>query len=153
MVQPCDQSSIVKTNAIASSSNGSIPPPGATATVPRPEPNTHNLGRKRYVPIRVEATVYWWRNDERKAGCVFNQFGIMPATPVRFRCIGTMTAKYPQRYRVELARALDWLPDLAPRELKDLGASLAATISKILDVDVAQIGGEVFDLDMSSADN
>ena len=99
----------------------------------------------------MEATVYWWRSDERRAAWAPNQFGIMPATPVRFRCVGTLTPKYPQRYRVDLARALDWLPYLERHELKELGASLALMISKKLGVEVAPIAGDVIDLDQAGA--
>ena len=109
-------------------------------------------GRRHNVPVPVEATVYWWRSDEHRAACASpSQFGIMPATPVRFRCVGTLTPKYPQRYRVDLARALDWLPYLARNELKELGASLALMISKKLGVEVAPIAGDVIDLDQAGA--
>ena len=108
-------------------------------------------GRQHNVPVPVEATVYWWRSDERRAAWSPNQFGLMPATPIRFRCVGTLTPKYPQRYRVDLARALDWLPYLSRNELKELGASLALMISKKLGVEVAPIAGDVIDLDQTCA--
>ncbi len=94
----------------------------------------------------VEARVYWWRTDEPKAACVHNQFSIVPAAAVRFRCIGTLTPKFPKRYRVELAQALDRLPDLNQRELKQLGASLATAISEELGIEVAPFNGDVIDL-------
>ena len=108
-------------------------------------------GPQHNVPVPVEATVYWWRSDERRAAWSPNQFGIMPATPIRFRCVGTLTPKFPQRYRVDLARALDWLPYLSRNELKELGASLALMISKKLGVEVASIAGDVIDLDQTCA--
>lgn len=107
-------------------------------------------GRQHNIPVPVEVTVYWWQSDERRAAWAPNHFGLMPAKAVRFRCIGTLTAKYPQRYRVELARALDMLPYLGRNELKELGASLALTISKELGVEVATIAGDVIDLDQDA---
>ena len=94
----------------------------------------------------VEATVYWWRTEEPRAACVHNQFSIVPAAAVRFRCVGTLTPKLPKRYRVELAQALDRLPDLNQRELKQLGASLATAISEELGIEVAPFNGDVIDL-------
>ena len=109
-------------------------------------------GRQHQVPVPVEATVYWWRSDEGRGSYAPNQFGVMPATPVRFRCVGTLTPKYPHRYRVDLAQALDWLPYLAGNELKELGASLALIISNILGVDVAPISKDVIDLNTVALD-
>tara|TARA_B100000315_G_C14529625_1_gene565526 strand:+ start:802 stop:1110 length:309 start_codon:yes stop_codon:yes gene_type:complete len=100
----------------------------------------------------VEATVYWWQTDERRAVYVDNQFGMMPAIPVRFSCIGTLTPKFPKRYRVDLAQALDKLPELNRRELKLLGVSLAAAISKELGVEVAPFNGDVINLSLAVDD-
>ena len=58
-----------------------------------------------------------------------NQFSTILATHIRFRCIGTNSAKSPKRYRVDLAQALNWLPELNRRELKSLGAALAEALS------------------------
>jgi hypothetical protein len=97
----------------------------------------------------VEATVYWWQTDERRAVYVDNQFGVTAAIPVRFSCIGTLTPKFPKRYRVDLAQALDKLPELNRRELKLLGASLASAISKELGVEVAPFNGDVISLSLT----
>ncbi len=99
--------------------------------------------------IPVEATVYWWRTDEVRSSNAGNKFCVMPAEPVRFRCIGTLSPKYPRRFRVDLAQALDRLPKLTGPELKALGASLATAISKKLGVDVAPFNGQLIDLQVS----
>ena len=110
------------------------------------EPDTKNRVRKFRGLIPVEATVYWWCTDEHRSGTAGNKFSVMPATPVRFRCIGNLSYKYPKRYRVDLAQALDWLPELNQREVKQLGTSLQTAISKQLGVDVAPISHQVIDL-------
>ena len=114
----------IETHASVSSCNGV-----SALNERRPEPTTTRRARPQQCPVPVEATVYWWRLDEIRSSHARNRFGLMPTTPVRFRCIGTLTAKYPQRYRVDLAQGLDWLPDLSTQELKELGASLAVAIS------------------------
>ena len=96
--------------------------------------------------IAVEATVYWWRTDQAKSSNSGNKFCVMPAEAVRFRCIGSLTPKYPRRIRVDFAQALDRLPELTGAELKALGASLATAISKKLGVDVAPLNGQSIDL-------
>jgi len=50
---------------------------------------------------------------------------------------------------VDLAQALDRLPELTGLELKALGASLATAISKQLGVDVAPFNGQLIDLQVS----
>ena len=107
-------------------------------------------GRQHLAPVPVEATVYWWVSDERRSSNGSNQFGVNPPRAVRFRCIGTLTPKYPQRYRVELAQVQDWLPYLARNEVKELAASLALIIGEKLGVDVAPISGDVIDLKPAS---
>ena len=92
--------------------------------------------------------MYWWRTDEVKSSSAGNKFCVMPAEPVRFRCIGTLTPKYPRRFRVDLAQALDRLPELTGPELKAVGASLATAISKKLGVDVSPFNGQLIDLQM-----
>ena len=118
----------------------------------RPGRRAEYRSRDRAAPMLVEATVHWWRTDERRGTCSSNQFGVMPTTPVRFRCVGALTPKYPKRYRIELAQALDWLPELSQRELKGLGASLVEAISAKLGVDVAPFNCDVMDLELSSED-
>ena len=107
--------------------------------------------RNHQSPVPVEATVYWWRIGERKSPSSVNQFGEMPSRPVRFRCVGSISPKHPKRYRVELAQALDWLPDLTKRELKDLGASLAVAVGEKLGVEVATFNCEVIDLNLEDS--
>lgn len=104
--------------------------------------------RNHQCPVPVEATVYWWRIGERKSSYTANHFGVNPATPVRFRCVGSISPKHPKRYRVELAQALDWLPNLSSRELKHLGAALALAVSEKLGVEVAPFNWEVIDLNL-----
>ena len=122
------------------------------STVPGRRRRPDYRSRDPAAPLLVEATVHWWRTDERRGACSPNQFGIMPTSPVRFRCIGALTPKYPKRYRIELAQALDWLPELTQRELKDLGASLVEVIAAKLGVDVAPFNCDVLDLELTSED-
>ena len=112
----------------------------------RPESGTSRRPRQLQGPVPVDATVYWWRVDDIRSTHAKNRFGLMPTTPVRFPCIGTLTSKYPKRYRVDLAQVLDWLPDLTSLELKELGSSLAVAVKYKLGVDVAPITADVFDL-------
>ena len=126
--------------------NGARPFFGRAPTVPGPGVKIPNRGRQQSTPVPVEATVYWWQPSAPNGSCLDNQFGILPAAPVRFRCIGTFTPKYPKRFRVELAQALDTLPHLTRNELRQLGASLAAAIGKELGVEVAPFNGDVIDL-------
>ena len=114
--------------------------------------NTRSRHRRHHLPLTVEATLYWWRTDERRSMFSQNQFGIMPATTVRFQCVGTLTPKYPQRYRVDLARALDWMPYLNRNELKELAGALAVIIRTQMGVDVAPISADVIDLNLSAGD-
>ena len=107
---------------------------------------TMDLNRQYRRLIHMEATVYWWRTDEVKSSSAGNKFCVMPPEPVRFRCIGSLTPKYPRRFRVDLAQALDRLPELTGPELKAVGASLATAISKKLGADVAPINGQLIDL-------
>ena len=94
----------------------------------------------------VEATVHWWRSDERRGNCAHNQFGVVPTITVWFRCIGTLTPKSPSRYRIDLAKVLDCLSELTQRELKDLDASLVEAVATELGVDVAPLNSNIFDL-------
>ena len=131
--------------------NGARPFFGRAPTAPGPAVKIRNRGQQQNTPVPVEATVYWWQTGVPNGSCLDNQFGTLPATAVRFRCIGTLTPKYPKRYRVELAQALDTMPHLTRSELRQLGASLAAAIGKELGVEVAPFNGDVIDLCPSSA--
>ena len=111
-----------------------------------PESDTSRRPRQQQSRVPVDATVYWWRVDEIRSTHAKNRFGLMPTTPVRFRCIGSLTSKHPKRYRVDLAQGLDWLPGLTSLELKELGASLAVAVKDKLGVEVAPITAAVIDL-------
>lgn len=124
------------------------PSDSATAT-PRRRRGPDNGARERSAPVMVEATLHWWRTDERRGAGASNQFGLMPTTAVRFRCIGSLTPRFPKRYRIELAQALDWLPELTQRELKDLRATLAEAVSARLGVEVAPLSCDVLDLELA----
>lgn len=101
--------------------------------------------REPFRPDPIDATVFWWWTNDGRTACMENQFSEMPATPVRFRCIGSLSTKHPKRFRVDLVQALDWLPELNRRELKALGVTLAAILSKKMGVDVAPVSSEVID--------
>ena len=109
--------------------------------------------RQHHAPVTVEVTVQWWHTDGGRSTYANNQFGATPATPVRFRCVGTLGAKYPQRYKVDLARALDWLPCLSRNELKELGVTMAKLITNKLGLDVAPISVDVIDPDPAGDDS
>jgi len=102
-----------------------------------------NTWRKR-CPEPVDVTLYQWRDDDRRR--VVLKFSIMPAKPIRFRCTGTFTNEHPQRFRVQLARALDEMPELEPRELKQLGSVLELAIGDALGVEIATISPDVIDV-------
>lgn len=107
--------------------------------------------RQPFTPEPVEATIWWWWTDDGRTACMENQFSTMPATPIRFRCIGTCSTKYPKRYRVDLAQALDRLPELNRRELKALGNALAEALSRKLGVEVASFSPDVIDTGLAGA--
>ncbi|MDA1129258.1 MAG: hypothetical protein O2913_11255 [Chloroflexi bacterium] len=113
--------------------------------LPERAPRHRSRDRQPYTPEPVEATVFWWFTDDRRSACMENQFSIVAATPIRFRCIGTSSTKYPKRYRVDLAQTLDRLPELNRRELKALGNALAASLSRQLGVEVAPLSPGVID--------
>ena len=122
-------------------------PVDGLAAVANPEPATKRRSRDRqpYTPEPVVATVYWWWTDDGRTACMENQFSPMAATPIRFRGLGTNTGKYPKRYRVDLAQALDPLPQLNRRELKALGNAIVEALSRKLGVEVAALSPDVID--------
>ena len=130
-------------------------PADALAAVanPSPEPGTKRRSRDRqpFTPEPVVATVYWWWTDDGRTACMENQFSTMAATPIRFRCLGANTGKYPKRYRVDLAQALDPLPELNKRELKALGNAIVEALSRKLGVDVAAFSPDVIDTVLDDA--
>jgi hypothetical protein len=129
---------------------GFLPPSGSMPLESSRKPDYRI--RDRAAPVLVEATVHWWRSEERRGAGASNQFGVMPTIPVRFRCIGSLSAKFPQRYRVDLAQALDWLPELSPRELRHLSISLVEAIAIKLGVDVPPFACDVMDLEPPDED-
>ena len=134
-----------------------LPSPAAGPTIvadpitPEPARKRRSRDRQPFTPDPVEATVFWWWTDDGRTACMENQFSTMPATAIRFRCIGTNSAKYPKRYRVDLAQALDWLPELNRRELKALGIALAEALSRKLGVEVAPLSADVIDTALNDA--
>lgn len=128
-------------------------PINGLSVVATPEPATKHRSRDRqpYTPEPVEATIFWWWTEEGRSACMENQFSTLPATPIRFRCLGTSSSKSPKRYRVDLAQAMDWMPQLDRRELKSLGKSLAEALSRKLGVEVAAISADVIDTELVGA--
>ena len=116
-----------------------------------PASKRRSRDRQPFTPDPVEATVFWWWTDDGRTACMENQFSTMPPTPIRFRCIGTSSAKNPKRYRVDLAQALDRLPELNRKELKALGTALAEALSHKLGVEVAPVSTDVIDTSLNSA--
>ena len=125
----------------------------AAVATPSPEPGAKRRSRDRqpFTPAPVVATVYWWWTDDGRTACMENQFSTMAATPIRFRCLGANTGKYPKRYRVDLAQALDPLPELNKRELKALGNAIVEALSRKLGVDVAAFSPDVIDTVLDDA--
>ena len=122
------------------------PVDGLTA-VANHEPAAKRRSRDRqpFTPEPVVATVYWWWTDDGRSAWMENQFSTMAATPLRFRCLGTNSAKYPKRYRVDLAQALDPMPELNKRELKALSNAIHDALSRKLGVEVASFSPDVID--------
>ena len=112
---------------------------------PEIAPRRRSRDRQPYTPEPVEATVFWWFTDDGRSACMENQFSTVAATPIRFRCIGTSSTKYPKRYRVDLAQTLDRLPELNRRELKALGGAIAESLARQLGVEVAPLSPDVID--------
>ena len=117
------------------------------------EPATKRRSRDRqpFTPEPVVATVYWWWTDDGRSAWMENQFSTMAATPLRFRCLGTTSAKYPKRYRVDLAQALDPIPELNKRELEALSNAIHDALSRKLGVEVASFSPDVIDTILDDA--
>ena len=136
---------------MTSSAVATRPPISIPETTPDDQVEAGQAKRRRsrdrepFRPDPIDATVYWWWTNDGRTACMENQFSEMPATPVRFRCIGSLSTKYPRRFRVDLVQALDWLPELNRRELKALGVTLAGILSKKMGVDVVAVSSEVID--------
>ncbi|MCS5669206.1 MAG: hypothetical protein NZ876_17680 [Dehalococcoidia bacterium] len=128
------------------------PVDGLTAMANR-EPATKRRSRDRqpFTPEPVVATVYWWWTDNGRSAWMENQFSTRAATPLRFRCLGTTSAKYPKRYRVDLAQALDPMPELNKRELKALSDAIHEALSRKLGVEVASFSPDVIDTVLDDA--
>ena len=120
------------------------PVDGLTAVAnPVPAAKRRSRDRQPFTPDPVVATVYWWWTDDGRSAMMENQFSIMAATPLRFRCLGSNSAKYPKRYRVDLAQALDPMPELTKRELKALSNAIHEALSRKLGVEVASFSSDV----------
>ena len=65
---------------------------------------------------------------------------------IRFRCVGASSARPPQIFRVELARALDWMPVLNRIQINELCSVLALAIGETLGLKIAPIPLDVIDL-------
>ena len=128
------------------------PVDGLTAMANR-EPATKRRSRDRqpFTPEPVVATVYWWWTDDGRSAWMENQFSTVAATPLRFRCLGITSAKYPKRYRVDLAQALDPMPELNKRELKALSNAIHDALSRKLGVEVAFFSPDVIDTVLDDA--
>ena len=90
-------------------------------------------------------TVFWWHTEVGQSASMGNQFSTKATFALRFRCLGTTTTKYPKRYRVDLAQAMDPMPELDRRELKALGSAISDSLSKQLGVEVAACSPDVID--------
>ena len=115
------------------------------AAVANPEPATKRRSRDRqpFTPDPIVATVYWWWTEDGRTACMENQFSTMAATPIRFRCLGANGGKYPKRFRVDLAQALDPLPEINKREMKALGIAIVESLSRKPGVEVASISPDI----------
>ena len=117
----------------------------ATVANPEPAPKRRSRDRQPFTPAPIVATVYWWWTQDSRTACMENQFSTMAATPVRFRCRGANGGKYPKRFRIDLAQALDPLPELNKREMKALGNAIVESLSRKLGVEVAAISPDIID--------
>lgn len=122
-------------------------PADGLSAVSTPEPATKRRSRDRqpFAPEPIVTTVYWWWTEDGRTACMENQFSTSPASPIRFRCLGTNSAKYPKRFRVDLAQALDTVPELNKRELKALGNAICEALHRQLGVEVAAFSTDVID--------
>ena len=59
-----------------------------------------------------------------------NQFSTKAAFALRFRCLGNTTTKYLKRYRVNLAQAMDPMPELDRMGLKALDSAISESLIK-----------------------
>lgn len=117
----------------------------AESIVAEPGIKHRSRDRQPFTPEPILATVYWWWIDDGRTACMENQFSTIAATPIRFRCLGTNSPKYPKRFRVDLAQALDPLPKLNKREMKALGGAICDALSRQLGVEVAAFSADVID--------
>jgi len=132
--------------AVASVSNSALVSERAS------EQSTKRRSRDRqpFTPDPVMVTVFWWQANDGRATSPDNQFSASAAIPLRFRCLGTNSSKYPKRYRVDLAQAMDPMPELDRRELKALGGAISESLSKELGVEVATCSPDVIDTVLGS---
>ena len=119
----------------------------AAVAIPEPVRRRRSRDRQPFAPEPVEATVYWWYTDEGRSACMENQFSTAAAVPIRFRCLGTSSPKYPGRFRVDLAQAMDRLPELNNKEMKALGNSIAEALRRKMGVEVAAFSPDIIDME------
>lgn len=117
----------------------------AVAVEPERAAKRRSRDRQPFTPDPVVTTVYWWWTEDGRTACMENQFSTMAATPIRFRCLGANSPKNPRRFRVDLAQALDPLPQLNKREMKALGNAIADSLSRKLGIEVAAFPSAIID--------
>ena len=125
--------------------SGAITHPQSPGTVSESAPKRRSRDRQPFSPDPVMVTVFWWHTEVGQSASMENQFSTKSAFALRFRCLGTTTTKYPKRYRVDLAQAMDPMPELDRRELKALGSAISDSLSKQLGVEVAACSPDVID--------
>ncbi len=131
-------------------SHGAVASPKNPGMVSESAPKRRSRDRQPFSPDPVMVTVFWWQTEDCQAASMANQFSTKAALALRFRCLGTTTTKYPKRYRVDLAQALDPMPELERRELKALGGAIAESLSKQLGVEVTACSPDVIDTVLDS---
>ena len=114
-------------------------------SIHNPNPRSKGQAWHRTATVPVEVTIFHW--DPTDFECSGIRFSIAPAIPIRFRCVGAPTAAKPKRrFRVELARALDRLPELNQSQLSELCGVLAVAIYNVVGLEIVPIPVDVIDL-------
>ena len=125
--------------------SGAMAHPQSLGTASESALKRRSRDREPCSPDPVMVTVLRWHTELRQSASMENQFSTKSAFALRFRCLGTTTTKYPKRYRVDLAQAMDPMPELDRRELKALGSAISDSLSKQLGVEVAACSPDVID--------
>ena len=66
---------------------------------------------------------------------------------IRFRCIGALQVKTSGRWRLDLARSLDPVPSLPPKQMADLCRSLTEELAALLRCTVTKVQPDRVDLE------